>query len=172
MALIPESEVRHRAVPLNLSMSRAHSWVLESLMSHLKGINDSKSRKWDSNDYQPSLVQHLQCLNMHWLLLHILLDPPWMLSFCGGAPYGWPLFHTSMFTRRSSHMSQWTYTALTLNNAYYPYAKQVAYHAIHILFQFHVSSYIHHRTVLYMHSVVKWYIPHVNQNLVLKYTSM
>lgn len=93
-----------------------------------------------------------------------------MLSFCGGATHRttflWPFSH--IFTKQSFHMSQWTYTALTQNDAYYPYSKQVAYHTISYFSSMFLLIKI--RTASSMHSGVKQCIPHTHQIFVWKYT--
>lgn len=67
-------------------------------------------------------------------------------------------------------MSQWTYTVLTQNDAYYPYSKQVAYHAISYFSSMFLLVNI--RIASSMHCGVKQCIPHVHQILVWKYTSV
>lgn len=62
------------------------------------------------------------------LLHHITLSPLNFDVLWWSYLLLWSLFH--MFTRQSSHMSQWTNGDLTLNNAYHLYTKQVAYHTI------------------------------------------
>lgn len=66
-----------------------------------------------------------------------------------------------IYSKQSFHMSQWTYTALTQNDAYYPYSKQVAYHTISYFSSMFLLIKI--RTASSMHSGVKQCIPHIHQ---------
>lgn len=153
-----------------LSPFHVHSTLLSTRItnSRLKGNKWLKEPVIRQLRLQTSTnATYPYCRNIHSPLLHYITLFPldavvwqWIYLLL------WLLSH--MYTRPRSHMSQWTcIITLTLKNT----SALLTARCIPSYFN-SMSSYIHHRTVSYMHSVVKQYILQLNHNLVLKYMSV